>query len=348
MNISTLATYLQLNSSIRTLQRAMLDAQKEMSTGRKADLMAALRDRAAEAVNLRNTLNDTAEFKSSAQLVASRIDTMQTALDGVRDIVGAMRNTALTARDSVSRAYLQEAATAAIDRINSFLNGQVAGRTLFAGTETDTLPMQNAAAVNAGSGYSPLQAVQQVIANLGPMTDTASALAIANGPNGVASVFDDSNADPDLRYTATFYNGATTGSVTARLDQGYEVDYSVRADHPAIRRVQEGLYMLASVPAGSVPDDAFTAWQDEAIARLVDGYQDVVDVSANLGFKESVINDAITRHEATMAQLNNEVADLEAADPYETALRLSQLQTQLEATFSITARMNELTLTKFL
>jgi flagellar hook-associated protein 3 FlgL len=49
-----------------------------------------------------------------------------------------------------------------------------------------------------------------------------------------------------------------------------------------------------------------------------------------------------------MAQLNNQVADLEAADPYETAMRLSQLQTQLEATFSITARMNELTLTKFL
>jgi flagellar hook-associated protein 3 FlgL len=345
LNISTLATYLQLNSSIRTLQRSMLEAQKEMSTGRKADLIAALRDRAAEAVNLRNTLNDTAEFKRSAEIVASRIDTMQTALAGVRDIIGQMRNTALTARDDVSRAYLQEAATAAIDRVNSFLNGQAVGRTLFAGIETDTSPMQDVDTVNAGSGYSPLQAVQQVISSFGPMTDAASAQAVAAG---VASIFDDSNADPNLRYTATFYNGATTGSVTTRLDNGYQVDYGVRADDPAIRQVLEGLYMLASVAPGSVPDEAYAAWQDTAITRLVDGYQAVVDLSAQLGFKEAMINDAITRHQATMAQLNNQVADLEAADPYETAMRLSQLQTQLEATFSITARMNELTLTKFL
>jgi hypothetical protein len=47
MYISTLASHLQLNSSIRSLQTQMMDAQKELSTGRKADLVAALRDRAA-------------------------------------------------------------------------------------------------------------------------------------------------------------------------------------------------------------------------------------------------------------------------------------------------------------
>jgi flagellar hook-associated protein 3 FlgL len=56
----------------------------------------------------------------------------------------------------------------------------------------------------------------------------------------------------------------------------------------------------------------------------------------------------LTQHEAAITQLNNQIAKLESADPYQTALRLSQLQTQLEATFSITARMNELSLTKFL
>jgi len=111
---------------------------------------------------------------------------------------------------------------------------------------------------------------------------------------------------------------------------------------------QQGLYMLASVPSGSVPDDAFAAWQDEAVKHIDAGFQGVIDVSAELGYKQSVVSDALTRHDATIAQLNNQVSNLEAADPFQTSLRLSQLQTQLEATFSITARMNELTLTKFL
>jgi flagellar hook-associated protein 3 FlgL len=348
MYISTLASHLQLNSSIRSLQSQLMDAQKEISTGRKADLVAALRDRAAEDVDLRNALNDVTEFKSTTDIVASRMDTMQAALGGVHDIAEQMRNTALTSRDAVSRRYLQEAASTALDRINSFLNAQVAGRNLFSGIQTDTAPMQAQTGVNAATGLSPQQAVSQAIANVGPITDAASALAVANGPDGVGSIFSDTNSNPNLNYSATFYNGASTGSVTARLDNGYQIDYGVRADDPAFRELQQGLSMLAAVPYGSIPNDAYAAWQDEAVKHISAGFQGTIDVSAELGFKQSVVADASNRHDAMIAQLNNQVANLEAADPFQTSLRLSQLQTQLEATFSITARMNELSLTKFL
>ena len=348
MYISTLASHLQLNSSIRSLQSQLMDAQKEISTGRKADLVAALRDRAAEDVDLRNALADANEYKGTTDIVASRMDSMQAALSGVHDIAEQMRNTALTSRDSVSRHYLQQAAATALDRINSFLNGEVGDRTLFSGNQTNVSPMQGANTVNGATGVSPQQAVNQVIANLGPITDAASALAVANGPDGVSSIFNDTNSNPNLRYTPTFYNGGTTGTVSARLDRGSQIDYGVRADDPAFRELQQGLYMLSSVPSGSIPDDAYAAWQDEAIKHISAGFQGTIDVSAELGYKQSVVADASTRHDATIAQLNNQVANLEAADPYETSLRLSQLQTQLEATFSITARMNDLTLTKFL
>src|SRR5215510_16276806 len=285
MYISTLASHLQLNSSIRSLQSQMMNAQKELSTGRKADLVAALRDRAAEDIDLRNALNDATEFKGTAELVASRMDTMQAALGGVRDIAEQMRSTALTSRDAVSRRYLQESASSALDRINSFLNSQVAGRTLFSGVQTDLAPMQ---------------AMSQVIANLGPITDAASALAVANGPDGVGSIFNDTNSDPNLRYAGTFYNGATTGTVSARLDNGYMLDYGVRADDPAFRELQQGLYMLASVPYGSIPDDAYAAWQDEAVKHISNGFQGTIDVSAELGYKQSVVDSVMTQHEAAI------------------------------------------------
>jgi len=348
MYISTLASHLQLNSSIRSLQTQMMDAQKELSTGRKSDLVAALRDRVAEDVNLRNALNDATEFKSTAGVVASRMETMQAALGGVRDIADQIRNTALTSRDAVSRRYLQETASSALERLNSFLNAQVGDRTLFSGVQTDVAPIQATTTVNPATGLTPRQAVDQVIANLGPITDPASALAVANGPDGISSIFNDSNSNANLRYSSTFYNGATTGSVTARLDNGYQIDYGVRADDPAFRELQQGLYMLASVPYGSIPDDAYAAWQDEAVKHINNGFQGVIDVSAELGYKQSVVDAAVTQHEATITQLNNQIANLEVADPYETSLRLSQLQTQLEATFSITARISELSLTKFL
>jgi hypothetical protein len=41
------------------------------------------------------------------------------------------------------------------------------------------------------------------------------------------------------------------------------LDYGLRADDPAFRELQQGLSMLAAVPYGSIPDDAYAAWQDE-------------------------------------------------------------------------------------
>src|SRR5262249_31201736 len=222
------------------------------------------------------------------------------------------------------------------------------GRYLCAGTQPDRPPLQEQTTVNSATGLSPQQAVAQVIANLGPMTDAASALNVANGTDGVSSLFDDSNSNPSLRFTPTVYNGATSGTVTARLDHGYQIDYGLRADDPAIRDALQGLYMLAAVPSGSVSSDAYQAWQSEAVSHLDKGFEGVIGMAANVGFQQGAVADVMTRHDSTLTQLNTQIVNLEQADPYQTAAKLSQLQTQLEATFQVTARMSQLSLTKFL
>jgi flagellar hook-associated protein 3 FlgL len=240
---------------------------------------------------------------------------------------------------------MAEMAKSAIQQINALLNTSVGGRFLFSGTATDTSSAQNSDVVNAATGLSPNQAVAQAIAGAGGITDAASAAAAANA---VTTIFDNSNADPNLQFSSTFYNGATTGTVTARLDNDYELDYGIRADDPAIREALQGLYMLAAVPYGSVPDDAFVAWQQEAVGHLLTGTQSLVTLSGNVGYKQSAVTQATARHESTIAQLNTQIANLEAADPYETSMRFSELQNQLDATFSITARLSQLRLTNYL
>jgi len=348
MNISSLASFLQLNGSIRSLQQALLDGQKELSTGRKADLMADLGNQATADVDLRNAYTETTEYKSTTDLVGTRLDVMQTAISNIKDAIDKARTQALTANSPVTRQQLQSMAKTAIDQINSLLNTQFGGRALFAGVQTDTQAMQGQNTVNPATSLSPTQAVAQIIANLGPMTDAASAVAVANGPDGISSLFDNTNSNPNLQYSSTFYNGATTGTLTARIDRGQEIDYGVRADDPALRESLQGLYMLAAMPSSSVSDDTYTAWQNEALTHLNNGFQGVVNMAGDLGFKQSAVADAATRHTSTLTQLNTQIANLEQADPYETAAKLNQLQTQLEATFQVTARMSQLTLTKFL
>ena len=150
--------------------------------------MAALRDRAPPRTSTCcNALNDVTEFKGTTDIVASRMDTMQAALGRCARHRGAdAQYRAHIARTPVSRRYLREGSVDG-PRSHQFvpLNAQVAGRNLFSGIQTDTAPMQAQTGVNAATGLSPQQAVSQAIANVGPITDAASALAVANGPDGV-------------------------------------------------------------------------------------------------------------------------------------------------------------------
>jgi flagellin-like hook-associated protein FlgL len=106
MNISTLAVHMQLNSSINRIQRSLFDAQKEMSSGRKADVMAMVEGGAREPVDLRTMLTETEEYQSTATLTASRLETMQRVMGSVNEVVTNARTQALTGRDAVSRRYL--------------------------------------------------------------------------------------------------------------------------------------------------------------------------------------------------------------------------------------------------
>src|SRR5262245_9483509 len=347
MNISTLAINMQLSNSINRVQRSLYDAQREMSSGRKADLMAMVDNGAHEPVDLRTVLTEVENFQSTASLTAARLDSMQSVLAGANDVVTQARTAALTGRDAVSRRLLQDMAAGSIAQLGSLLNTQLGGRALFAGIRFDTRPMQEANTVNPTSGLSPMQVIQQVIAANGPITDAASALNVVSGPDGLDAVFGDTHRDGTMSFSRTFYNGATTGSVIARLDHGYELDYGMRADDQAFRQVLEGMYMLSAVPYGSIPDDAFIAWQDEAVSRINAGYQGIIDNAGDLGFKQQMVQEAGDRHDATRTFLNNRIANLEAADPYQTAIRFSQLQSQLESTFAITTRLANLSLTKF-
>jgi flagellar hook-associated protein 3 FlgL len=348
MNISTLASFFQLNENIRSLQGSLLDGQKELSTGRKADLMAALRTQAATDVDLRNAYSEATTFKATAGVVGTRLDAMQTALTSVKDAIDKARTQTLTATSPLARQQLQQLAKTTIDQIGSLLDTQFDGRYLFSGTQTDMPPLQEQNTVNTTTGLSPLQTVMQVITNMGGMSDAASALNVANGTDGISSLFGDSNSNANLRFTPALYNGATSGTLTARLDRGYQIDYGLRADDPAIRDALQGLYMLAAVPSNSVPDDAYAAWQGEALAHLDKGFQGVIGMASTVGYQQSAVADVMARHDSTLTQLNTQIVNLEQADPYETAAKLSQFQSQLEATFTVTARMSQLSLTKFL
>ena len=78
------------------------------------------------------------------------------------------------------------------------------------------------------------------------------------------------------------------------------------------------------------------------------GTQSVADIVTELGLVAYQLNETRDWHDRTISLGKGLVEDKENADSYEIGARLGLLQTQLQASFQVTARLNELTLINFI
>ena len=81
-------------------------------------------------------------------------------------------------------------------------------------------------------------------------------------------------------------------------------------------------------------------WASSATARA--------ELTARLGTAEAGISDAALRNDSERSALEAARLGLLSVDPYETAAKMQQTQSQLQTLYSITARMQRLSLVDYL
>jgi flagellar hook-associated protein 3 FlgL len=87
---------------------------------------------------------------------------------------------------------------------------------------------------------------------------------------------------------------------------------------------------------------------DGASSVLGEARVGVTEMRASIGNSLSQIESANERQNVKKNMLTLTVGELVDVDPYELSVRINALQARLEASYSLTARLHELTLTKYL
>jgi len=81
---------------------------------------------------------------------------------------------------------------------------------------------------------------------------------------------------------------------------------------------------------------------------LIAGAGNLVQLRASVGSAEARVEEASARLSARETALEIARNDMSAADPYETASNLQEVQLQLETHYTLTARLSRLSLTEYL
>lgn len=248
----------------------------------------------------------------------------------------------------------------------SLLNAKDGDRYLFGGAETQQKPFTNSGTMDAAVSSLISDWKNGNISSTGLISDLNDRSASSN-PNALT--------DSIIGYSDALSTG-NVGKVYVRAGESFEINYTALANENPLRDIMVAIsyfknedlmpiadvYIPPNVPSAiSTPDvqgapgatlkeqtDNFFQVMD-AIAGSVSNALDGIDAMiGRLSQAQARVQEIEESQNHQINLLNNIVGDVEDVDRNEVALKVSTLATQIEISYSVTARVSQLTLINYL
>jgi flagellar hook-associated protein 3 FlgL len=282
----------------------------------------------------------------------NRLDAIQNALTSMASSVQSIATATISSAAATpeGQTALAQQAASTMSQVLNLLNTQYNGSSVFAGDATNALPM-----VSADAPGGPQETVNAVlsaaVATKGGPLSSSDIDSLVNGPNGLASVFSNTNSNPAQNYNGAFYTGATDGQPTKVLiGTNQTLQYNTSANQPAFTDLLQGLSMLSmlSAPSTQLDDTAKTALVQQASTLIGQAQSELTTQQGQLGTVQAQLQQVSDTQQTAYNNTTQQITNLEQADPATDATQLSALQTQLEASYAVTAQISQLSIVHYL
>ena len=142
-----------------------------------------------------------------------------------------------------------------------------------------------------------------------------------------------------------FYKG-DNAKLNVRIDLNATVEFGIKANEPGIEKLIRSLYMVlnANVAPGSI--DRTTL--DSALGLALEALNEIPDIRSKIGSDLLALEQMKTRHEDFTVFTQESISQIEDVDVVAAVARMSLEETFLQASYLLTARLSQLTLTNFL
>ncbi|WP_425409231.1 flagellin [Hyphococcus sp.] len=325
----TLLQYSRLNASISDIKQRSEQTRVEIVTGRIADLNATLAGGVGDAQLMRKAIDDIAVQQTSITRALGRAQASQLSLSRAADgatQIGVNVLDAVGRRDENAIGIASTQAGLQLDAAVAAFNQRYEGRALFSGDGVQ----QNALA----DSDTLLTDVRAIFAGAADAAQLEADLdAYFNTPGG--------------GFDTNIYVGGAGNAARTEISDGELVNYSAKADEQPVRDLLRSLTSLivAEEQTGFADRDAALS---AAATGLIESSNGVAEIRSRIGAVEERMVAAQARLDAENTALGETYNERTARDPYEAATLLQQLESQLQTSFILTARISQLTLSNYI
>lgn len=333
--------------AIATLQRELVTRQKELASGRHADIGLEQGATIRRSINLRTALDDTETQRSLNAISQARLAGVQTALEGVSDAATDFLTTLISARDAPSGAVIMgEKGKAAASDLARALNTSVAGFHVFGGLNGDQPPVTD---IETGAeGAAAKAAVNAAFqTHFGFSADDPAAAAITpaaikgfyDGP--YAALFSGAN-------WSTLWSKASDATLQVDMSPGNRHETTSSANRPGPAELLKGFTAMAVFGQSALNTNAVAALSDAARDTVAGARGGIAAMQAGTGFAEERLENANRRLDTIDRVMSTALQKAEAVDVFDVSTRINTIMSGLEASYQMTARLQRLSLTQYL
>ncbi|MDO1581035.1 flagellar hook-associated family protein [Rhizobium oryzicola] len=358
---SSLSVQSSLLAAMSKAQKDLVQANKEVTTGVHADMGVALAEKTARSLDLSRDVLRIETQKTSNSVATNRLDNSDKALADMSSAAQQVQ-AALTSLTGSTQTLgsLQQSINNAINLFTDRANTAVGGEYLFAGTNTDIKPM--ASYTEAGSTFS--QAVDDELNQYLSSNGIASASAMT--PAQMSSFLSDLKdkfdgktmlTDPPHAgmagkdFWSTYVSNASDTNMTSRISSTEVVQTSTNANDPAFRNFMFGSVIATKFLTEAIPSDVrsvVAASATNAIGRANNPGSGIIALRSALGLSAERVKVANDSLDAQKKIIDTHLNDLQGVDAYEASTRVSSLKALLEAAYTLTSRIQQLSLVNYL
>lgn len=347
--VSNISLQNAMRITVASAQKEMLQLQEETVTGRHADVGAALGAKTSRTLNLHRDLQRMESLKSTNALTTQRLAASQEALglmsSAANDAMEVM--IALSGMTSADQLQLaQQNIGNALSTFTAAANTSFSGEYLFAGINSDVVPLNDY--LQESPGASPAKAAFDAAFNarFGFAQDDPAVATIT--PADMQSFIGDLEASfmgPDWQ---TNWSTASDENMQSRISAAETVQSSTNVNAMGMRYMALGLVMGQELMALGISEATRKVVSDSAIDYMGRAISGIDGERSKLGISEARVVQANTSLDAQITILSTSIKDMEGIDTYEAATRVTTLESQLSLAYTLTSRIQNLSLLNYL
>lgn len=322
-------------------QTKLSQANTELLSGRLADVGATIGYKTGQAVSFRQDYERIDAIFKSNESVATRLKVTQTALTGLKDSSDKFLQTAITAMNSPTATLSATVeAKAQLTALFDKLNTSYEAGFVFGGLNSDVKPMP---------GYfgQPAQTAVQTA-----FTALSGGVPSAVTPAAMQTFLDTTFANLFSGGVGggwdTNWTDASSTNIKSRISTTEMIDASTNATEEPFRQMAMALTMMADLANEQLNADTQKVVAKKAAELITAAGAGISNLQATLAIPEQRIADANDRIDIQKDILERRIFQLEGVDENEATLRVTALEKEINMSYAITGKLQNLSILQYL